>query len=163
MDKLSFPVAVVVERTRLDNPWQSVRWRPVGLLPDDGVQTESRVLVEHEGLMQRLHPGFVLETFRDEAEGYFLNVDSPEPAVWVTLRTNEDASDAWPHLLTLSYNEAARWMDAQENVERLTMPLEIFEALRAWVAVHYQPPQKKNRIRPRSFESKEGRYKSDMG
>jgi Protein of unknown function (DUF3305) len=64
--------------------------------------------------------------------------------------------------VTLSYNEAARWMDAQEKVERVPMPAALHETLSAWVEANYKPPEKKQRIRPKSFESKEGRYKGRM-
>ena len=65
-------------------------------------------------------------------------------------------------MVTLSYDEAARWMDAQEKVESVAMPPDIHAALSEWVQENYQPPQKKQRIRPKSFESKDGRYKSGM-
>jgi hypothetical protein len=42
------------------------------------------------------------------------------------------------------------------------MPPQILEALVDWVQHNYKPPEKKQRIRPKSFESKEGRYKSGM-
>ena len=110
------------------------------------------------GIQQRLND--VLTVFPDEAEGYFLNVTAPEPKVFVTWRIEEDEVSIYPHLVTLSYNEAARWMDAQEKVESVAMPAEVHAALSAWVQENYQPPQKKQRIRPKSFESKDGRYDS---
>jgi hypothetical protein len=64
--------------------------------------------------------------------------------------------------VTLSYNEAARWMDAQEKVESVPMPENIFSELVEWVETNYRPPEKKPRIRPKSFESKDGRYKGRL-
>jgi hypothetical protein len=162
MNELSFQVAIVMERVPTANRWQSHRWQVVEMREDDGTLDAPVVLVDDATRFQKLYPGFVLTVFRDEAEGYFLNVSSPEPSVFAVWRFNEDESEAFPHAATLSYNEAARWMDSQEKVERLPMPREIFAALAAWVDANYKPPEKKQRIRPKSFESKEGRYKSGM-
>jgi Protein of unknown function (DUF3305) len=170
--QLSFPVSVVMEKIAISNRWQPFTWQPAGVLPDDGahgVAGESLALTEreldsgtNEVLAQTLWPGFVLDVFADEAEGYFLNMTSPEPCVFVMWRTNEDSDVPFPHSVTLSYNEAARWMDAQEKVDTVPMPTEISAMLSDWVAANYKPPEKKQRIRPKSFESKEGRYDSSM-
>lgn len=164
MDQPVFSVAVVMERVALANRWQSERWQLAGVLPLDGGESdEPRVLIEREGLLQRLHPGFAVRIHADEAEGYYLNVTSPEPRLFVMWRMSEDGADALPHSVTLSYNEAARWMDAQEKVDGVPMPEHILAALAAWVEANYRPPEKKSRVRPRSFESREGRYKGGLG
>ena len=162
LEKLKCAISVVMERIAINNRWQSEKWQLAGVLPDDGSATEPRILMEREGLLHKLYPGFVLTVFADEGEGYYLNVTAPAPKVFVTWRVDEDGVSIYPHLVTLSYNEAARWMDAQENVESVAMPPDIQAALSAWVQENYQPPQKKQRIRPKSFESKDGRYKSGM-
>lgn len=156
-----------MDRIAIDNRWVSHRWQPAGILPDDGTRRSGEVISEHPALTQLLFPGFALQMFADEAEGYYLNLSSPEPRVFVLWRikdeTLESALDhAAPYALTLSYNEAARWMDAQEKVDTVQMPTEMLAVLSDWVRDNYQPPQKKQRIRPKSFESKEGRYKSGM-
>ncbi|MBL8524105.1 MAG: DUF3305 domain-containing protein [Betaproteobacteria bacterium] len=166
MEKKSFALSVVMERVATGNRWQSERWQLAGVLPDslpdDGSLPPARTLVDREGLLQKLYGGFAAAIFPDEAEGYFLNVTAPEPRLFVMWRMNEDETEALPHTVTLSYNEAARWMDAQEKVESVAMPDEIFTELVAWVEANYRPPEKKQRIRPKSFESKEGRYKGGL-
>ncbi len=158
----SFAICVVMEKVAIDNRWQPFKWQPSGILPDDGSRSGAVNLGEREGLMQVLWPGFVLQVFPDEAEGHYLNVTAPEPRVFVMYRFDEQTTDAFPHSVTLSYNEAARWMDAQEKVDGVAMPAEIFAALSDWVRDNYKPPEKKQRIRPKSFESKDGRYKGGM-
>ena len=158
LEKLTFAISVVMERIAINNRWQSEKWQLAGVLPDDGRATEPRILMEREGLLHKLYPGFLLKVFRDEGEGYYLNITAPEPKVFVTWRVHEDGVLIYPHLVTLSYNEAARLMDAQEKVESVAMPPDIFVALSDWVRENYQPPMKKQRIRPKSFESKDGRY-----
>ncbi|MBC7622638.1 MAG: DUF3305 domain-containing protein [Aeromicrobium sp.] len=167
----SFAVSVVMERIAIESRWQSHKWQPAAILPDDGMRVLPEVMSTSSGATEVLFPGFALQVFRDEAEGYYLNVSSPDPQVFVMWRIAEnsvedapaDAPDrAVPHSVTLSYNEAARWMDAQEKVDPVAMPPQILDALSEWVKLNYSPPDKKQRIRPTSFESKEGRYKSGM-
>jgi hypothetical protein len=165
--QLTFHASIIMERVAINNRWQPHKWQPAGVLPDDGTRGAAGSVVtlnESDALLQRLWPGFALEVFSDEAEGYFLNVTSPTPCVFVMWRLDENNADgdAFPHSVTLSYNEAARWMDAQEKVDHVAMPAEIFAALSAWVEENYKPPEKKRRIRPKSFESKEGRYDASM-
>ncbi len=160
----SFAVSVIMEKIAIESRWATHKWQPAGILPDDLSHNDVVILSERPGLTQVLFPGLEIRVYPDEAEGYYLNVSSPEPKVFVMWRIPEDNPDAAvPHSVTLSYNEAARWMDAQEKVDGVAMPEEIEAALSAWVTANYRPPEKKQRIRPRSFESKEGRYKSGMG
>jgi hypothetical protein len=152
-----------MERLATQNRWQSFRWQALGVVPDDRSREARAEIAHHPTSLHVLYPGFVARVHSDEAEGYYLNVTAPEPRVFVMWRIPEDnPEDAVPHSVTLSYNEAARWMDAQEKVDGVAMPDDIFAALCDWVAVHYRPPEKKRRIRPQSFESKEGRYRGGM-
>jgi hypothetical protein len=160
--QLTFPISVVMEKIAIDNRWQPFKWQPAGILPDNDRGETMLTLRNETNHLQQLWPGFMLTVFPDEAEGYYLNISSPEPHVFVMWRLNDETSDAFPHSVTLSYNEAARWMDAQEKVDGVAMPAEIFAALQDWVSENYKPPEKKQRIRPKSFESKDGRYKSGM-
>jgi hypothetical protein len=166
MEKDALFCRVVMERVPTSNRWQSFSWRVAEVVVDESADVVAGEAVEREdlpgGILRTTYRGLPLKLFRDEGEGYFLNIQSPEPSIFVIWRWNEDESDAIPHMLTLSYNEAARWLDSQENVERVPMPEMLFQAVSTWVANNYDPPRKKERIRPKSFESKEGRYKSGM-
>ena len=103
----SLAVAVVMERTRLENRWQSEKWEPIGVLPDsDGQEKAPRLLHEDAESAQWLHPGFTLELFHDESEGYYLNLASPQPFVFVNWL--DETGAGVPKLVTVSYNEAAR-------------------------------------------------------
>ncbi len=165
MEKLVYHVVVVIEKVPTANRWQSHRWQIAAVLPDVG-SYQTRTVLESAGedadSQKVAYPGFELGIFRDEGEGYFLNIHAPEPSIFATWRWNADETEAIPHAVTLSYNEAARWMDAQEKVERVPMPAELHETLSAWVEANYNPPEKKRRIRPKSFNSHEGRYKNGV-
>jgi Protein of unknown function (DUF3305) len=166
MEKLAYQVVVVMERYPVNNRWQSEQWRVAQVLPDEGEYRAPTVIAappdSAPGTRRVAYPGYELGIFRDEAEGYYLNVQAPEPAIFAIWRFNENETEAIPHGVTLSYNEAARRMDAQEKVDRVAMPPALLESLSEWVAANYTPPKKKQRIRPESFKSKEGRYKSGI-
>src|SRR2546425_12615055 len=108
MSQTSLAVAVVMERTPLaNNRWQSEKWEPVGVVPDASEPgAVPRALVENEVRAQWLYPGFKLELFRDEAEGYYLNLTTNKPFVFVNWLEEEGAGV--PKAVTVSYNEAAR-------------------------------------------------------
>jgi hypothetical protein len=75
--------------------------------------------------------------------------------VFVSIRHDEAADDRYPFQATLSYNEAARWMDGGEKVERTPAWPDLARWMGEWVEANYRPEPKKRR-RPNSFEGKEG-------
>jgi hypothetical protein len=86
-----------------------------------------------------------IEIHPTEAEGYFLNVSSETPVVFVMWRMRDDGvvPPAEPFIVTLSYNEAGRFMDGGERVDPVPMSATIRDWLAAYVAVHYKPEPKK--------------------
>ena len=94
-----------------------------------------------------------LELFRDEAEGYYLNLTSGAPVWFVMWRIDdEDPSRAWPETVSVSYEEAGRWLDAQEHVDNVPLDTELCAWLQAFADEHYRP-EPKQRKRPASFVS----------
>ena len=55
-----------------------------------------------------------------------------------------------PEAVSLSYNEAGRWLDAQERVDNVPLPAELVAWLQDFTDAHYRPEPKK-RKRPASF------------
>jgi len=149
-------VSVILERHAVESRWESHRWSLAGVAPDEGGAV--RVVAEDETLLRRLHPGIELTLFPGEAEGYYLNATSGEPSVFVALRVDEATGDPFPYQATLSYNEAARWMDGSERVERARAWSDLVRWMDAWVEANYRPEPKERR-RPRSFAGKEGRLR----
>jgi hypothetical protein len=145
-------VAVVIEREAQPNRWEDWRHAIAEVVQDDGgFGTEPRVLRDDGRFRRTLHPGFKLELFADESEGYYLNLTSGAPVWFVMWRIDdEDPSRAWPEIVTLSYNEAGRWLDAQERVDNLPLPSELCAWLQDFNDRHYRPEPKQRR-RPQSF------------
>jgi len=145
-------VAVVMERETAPNRWEDWRFRIVEVVPDeDAFGLEARVLRDDGKVQRTLHPGFTLELFRDQAEGYYLNLTSGSPVWFVVWRIDDsDPSRAWPETVSLSYNEAGRWLDAQERVDNVPLAPELASWLQAYTDEHYRPEPKQRR-RPQSF------------
>lgn len=155
-ERPSWKLAVILERIPIESRWETHRWQIAGVVPDVG--GEPRVIREAPDSKACLFPGLGVALFNDEAEGYFLNVTSEVPCVFVSLRTDEATGEPYPFQATLSYNEAARWMDGGEKVDRTAAWPELAAALGTWVGENYRPEPKK-RQRPKSFEGKEGRLR----
>jgi hypothetical protein len=150
MEKPSRPVAVVMQRRQIENRWQSEAWEPFGVVDGHGEGGEARLLVDEGGVQQWLHPGFAVVLHRDEAEGYYMNLSSGSPRVFVLWRMEEDGSRALPLDVTASYNEGGRWMDGGHNVDNVPMPAGMVEWVGEFAAQHYRPEPRK-RKKPRSF------------
>ena len=158
MERPAVRVAVVMERETQPNRWEDWRHRIVEVVPhEDAFGTEPRKLHDDGKLARWLHPDFTLELFRDEGEGYYLNLSSGAPVWFVMWRIDdEDPSRAWPEIVSVSYNEAGRWLDAQERVDNVPLDPALREWLQAWTDEHYKPAPKK-RARPQSFIKPEDR------
>ena len=150
-------VAVLMQRRPLANRWQSEVWEPVGVLDAYEGASEPRLIVDEESSRQWLYPGFDIVLRRSEAEGYFHNVSAPEPRVFVLWRMEDDR--AVPQFVTVSYDEASRWMDGGENVDSVPMPAALYAWVGEFVEANYRPAPKK-RIKPQSFLSPKDRARS---
>lgn len=137
-----FPIAVVMERRRLVNRWVDEAWEAVGVVPAFGEQAVGTLqIVGETDRDQYLVGGFVLELFRDEAEGYFVNLSSAIPKVFVMWRLEDGIGR--PHAVSVSYSEGARFMDSGENVDGIAMPREIADWVGDFVNTHYKPALRK--------------------
>src|SRR5687767_5384472 len=131
MDRPAIKVAVVLGRLKQPSRWEDWRFEIVEVVPDEpAFGTEPRLLRDDGAQSIWLHPGLLVELFTDEAEGYHLNLRTGAPVWFVMWRIDDrDPSRAAPHAVTLSYNEAARWLDAQERVDNV--PLD--DDVRTWL------------------------------
>jgi hypothetical protein len=148
MEKATKRVAVIMQRRALASRWQSEAWEPVGVLTDYEGEPGARVIVQDGDTTQWLYPGFDIELRRDEADGYYMNVSTDQPSVFILWRM--EAALAVPQFVTVSYAEAGRWMDAGERVDLVPMPQAMFAWVGGYVERNYKPEPKKKR-RPQSF------------
>jgi hypothetical protein len=131
-------MAVIMQRSALTNRWATEMWEATGVVPDQAPRgTPERVIVRDEKLMQILFTGHEIRLVRDEAEGYYLNLTSPQPKVFVLWRMRDEI--ARPEFLSVSYNEGTRWADSGESVDGVPIPAELLPWIGEFVEQHYRP------------------------
>ena len=157
-EKPSQLVSAVLERVPVSSRWEDHRWQLTRVVEDVG--GEARDLAGSEGERSRIFPGLRVTLFHDEAEGYYLNASSEDPSVFVSVRTDEASGEPYAFQATLSYNEAARWMDGGERVERASAWPDLIVWMGEWVEANYRP-EPKQRQRPKSFRSKDERFRGN--
>jgi hypothetical protein len=158
MDRPAIQVAVVMEREANPNRWEDWRHRVAEVvLHEEAFGTEARLLRDDTRLARWLYPGHTLELYADEAEGYYLNLSSGAPVWFVMWRLHEeDPSRASPQAVSLSYNEAGRWLDAQERVDNVPLDADVRAWLQDYTDASYRP-EAKRRQRPASFQAPQQR------
>jgi hypothetical protein len=147
-----FPVAVVIERTALSNRWASEQWHVAAVERDDSPRRPPvRMVHQKERTCWRV-TGLSMELHLSESEGYHLNITAPDPKVFVMWRMAEVAAadnefpSAFPVLVTVSYNEAARLLDGGEQVDATPLSAEMLAWMQPFVDANYRPePKRKNR------------------
>ena len=149
MPTLRFPVTVILRRTKLANRWVDAQWEPIEVSSDVAPSPSDPIRIADDGMGTCWRfGGHYFELHPSEAEGYYLNITSPDPKVFVMWRLADAGVEpaAFPVLVTVSYNEAARILDGGEQVDSVPMPPEILERARSFAALHYKPePRKKVR------------------
>jgi hypothetical protein len=161
MSVLRFSVAVVIERVPLAHRWASEQWRVAAIEADAGPPVPPRKESDDATGTRWRFPGQFIELHRSESEGYYLNITSPDPKVFVMWRMAETAGaddhepGARPHLVTVSYNEAARLLDGGEQVDAVPLPAEIRAWMEPFVAAHYRP-EPKRKVRRNDLYERDG-------
>ena len=159
-------VAVILRKERIEGAmsrWQTWRWVLDDVVRQEpGFGEEPRLLYKNDSGERWIHGGLRVELFEDDTEGYQLNATTPSPGWFVLWRMEEEATVAdepiaRPVVVSLSYHDASRWLDAQETVEQLPAPPDVVEWLKAFIAEFYQPEVKRPK-RPESFKSLTDRF-----
>ena len=148
VEKPAHSIAVIMQRRPAQSRWADWVWEPLGVLSGPSPKAAPRLLRESDDAQQWLHSGLTLILHRDEAEGYYLNVSSQSPRVFVLWRM--EGEQGLPVEVTVSSEEASRWMDGGHQIDSVVMPAEIFAWVGEWVENNYRP-KREERIKPRSF------------
>ncbi|MCP5366167.1 MAG: DUF3305 domain-containing protein [Hyphomicrobiales bacterium] len=153
----SMPMGVVIERRRIDNPWQDHAWMPVAVIPGAGPVADWVALAEGADWVHFHAATLDLELFRGETEGYRYNLSQPRPTVFVVLRRGEEADepDVVPFLVTACPYEAEGYLESgDEIVEGVTMPDQVVAWVQDFVDRHHVDvpfkKRKNRRLDPRS-------------
>jgi len=146
-----FSFAVIMERLPGNDRWATERWEARGIVRDaPAADRTQRVIYADDRTEQILFPGLSLRLEPREAEGYYVNITSTRPKVFVMWRM--DGGIARPVYITASYLEGVGWVDSGENVDSVALPEDLLPLMAEFVAEHYRPEQKKE---PRYASSKD--------
>ncbi len=154
-------VGVVVERRKIDNPWQEFRWTPIDVIPGIVIEPDSswKIIREEEGVIHYLIGSMMIELFRGETEGYRSNMSNDPPKVYVVLNPGEEADDpdVVPFLLTVCPYEAERYTESGEDiVEGVPMPPEIVAWLQAFIEKHHVDQPFLKRKQKKAYDPRKG-------
>ena len=164
IERPQIDVAVLMRREPVQGPmarWQATRW----VLHDVVLQEASfgkavRCLRETHDEAQWLYPGWTVSLFPDDAEGYWLNATSPTPCwfvMWRMIDVEGQEAHAEPQAVSLSYHDAGRWLDAQENVDQVPAPSDVVAWMNEFTDEHWVV-EAKRRKRPDSFRPLQDRF-----
>lgn len=147
------PVAVEFEKVAVHSRWADSRWQPSRVVMVDGdpdaADEHAVERLDAAGVLERWRfPGQLTEMHPTEGEGYWLNLNSPDPRAFVMWRMRDDDGQppVVPVVVTLSYNQAARMMDGGEVVDSVPLDAPIRALLEPYTALHYKPePRRKHK------------------
>ena len=129
----SLSVSVVVEKEKIDHPWQEFRWQAIGLLPQVITDVNWREIARDEKWIQFQSQTVPIQLFRSDTEAYIDNLNNKEPVVYVIMSENDQPEGDVPldiHMVTASPYEAQDYLDSGEDiVDTITMS----EEIRAWI------------------------------
>ena len=153
-----FPVAVIIERVALSNRWANEQWHVAAVERDDSPRRPP-VRMTHDATRTCWRfTGLSMELQLSESEGYYLNITAPEPKVFVMWRmaecaaADEEQPGAFPVLVTVSYNEAARLLDGGEQVDATPLSAEMLAWMQPFVDANYRPEPKRKVRRNELYE-----------
>lgn len=156
--EVTIDIGVIVEKTKIDHPWQEWRWVPAGVFtnPPAGIKPQDTGWIElvktADGM--RYHAGTLpLTLHRKETEAYLANLVTDRPKVFVVMRDEDDVEADFPLyacLVTVSAYEAQDYMDSgEELVEAVDMPDDLRAFVDHFTGHHHVNEEFKKRRRDR--------------
>lgn len=140
--RVGWSACVQFRRRPVQSRWVDFEWEAAAVLPDELAHAPADgapSLVACDGESRWQYGAVTIELHASEGEGYWLNLNSPAPCVFVMWRMEEGESAPRPVVVTVSYNEAGRMLDAGERVDNVPMPEAMRAALAVYVDANYRP------------------------
>jgi hypothetical protein len=148
--EVTVPVSVVLERT-LDTTkkWVVPQWSAYTVITGEHIQHhQQKVLIHDDGVHCRyLWGGLIVHLYKDGGEGYWYNLLSDKPFLFVICEGDQGEMEVEPAFITANQDEATGYMESDRLVLSVPMPPEICTLLEKFVVSHYLPQEKKKRKR----------------
>ena len=161
--KPSWSASVAFRKRPVTSRWADFEWDTVSITVSNDLNVAPDGPLEFAvgNEAQWRWDGERIDLHRSEGEGYWLNLNSPQPCIFVMWRLEEGDAVPRPVVVTVSYNEAGRMLDAGDHVDNVPMPDSLRAALTIYTATHYKPEPRKKVKRNDPFV--EGAYRRDTG
>ena len=148
--RLTIPVAVVLER-KIDHSkkWAIPSWSLYSVVVGDAIGEQNRQ-IELPGdvdILRTFHSGLRLQLFKDGSEGYWYNLLSQNPYLFVVCEGEQTDNAIDPYYVTANQDEATGYLEADDIVLSAPMPEDMRDLLERYVVNHYEPEIKKKRKR----------------
>jgi len=145
---VSMPLAVVLQRSAPAAAWGAPQWQVFAVVAGAHLPRQAQAVVIHDdGACRRtLHGGLTLNLHTDGGEGYWVNLLSDAPYLFVVC-DEADGGDLRPAFVTANRDEANGYLEADRVVLPAPMPAAVCEAVERFVLSHYRPALKKKRAR----------------
>ncbi|MBX2869175.1 MAG: DUF3305 domain-containing protein [Acidiferrobacterales bacterium] len=148
--RIKIPVAVVLRR-EIDRTkkWGYPTWNIEKVLTGNAIDEADGYPEESDtsDSITSFHGGLLLELYKDGSEGYWYNLLSEEPYLFVVCEGEQDAKQIEPVFITANQDEATGHLESDDIVLSVAMPEPIRDLLERYVVDHYEPAIKKKRKR----------------
>ena len=157
-----------MERKRRDDkPWIIDYWSLIGLVPAQSSKGFEKTMLRDDGhLSQYSWRGYDVALYLDDVESYHFNLDGESPSIFVIgeyADAEDETGEMVPLLVTLSYDEAASYMETDSPMFNLPIPGQIQLWVGQYVLDDYRPVEKKKRKRQRWQQDAWVRNKRPLG
>jgi hypothetical protein len=140
-------LAVVMEKQPSTHPWADFRYDALGVVVREDDEDKSVTRIYHDGEIEHfLVTGLSLQLHLDECESYYHNLMSPEPGCFI-VASQPDADDEMPlpYLVSLSFDEVHAYLEGDEQIYSVKIPVELYQWAEAYVLTHYVAIKKTKR------------------
>lgn len=155
--KAIWRVDVSFRKRAVQSRWVDFEWEPVAATIAD---SETKDPAAFEAFIDNeprwLWRGCEMDFHPSEGEGYWLNLTSDAPCVFVMWRMDEGDEVPRPVVVTASYNEAGRMLDAGDRVDKVPMDEAMQAALAEYTMKFYKPEVRKKVKRNDPFRDQPG-------
>ena len=157
-----------MERKRRDDKsWSIDHWSVTGLLPAQASKGFERTTLQDDSHLSLYSwRGYDVALYLNDIESYHFNLEGE--SLWIFVigeyaDAEDEAGEIVPLLVTLSYDEAASYMETDSLVFNLPIPGEIQLWVERYVVDDYRPVEKKKPKRLRWQQDAWVRSKRPLG
>ena len=148
--RITIPIAVILDR-KIDTSkkWAVPSWQVFSIVSGEDTNTNEQHVTEHEdGTVNRFYwGGLKLNLYKDGTEGYWYNLLSQTPYLFVICEGEIGDKEVKPRYVTANQDEANGHLESDDLVLSIAMPASIRQLLEQYVIAYYRPVKKKKRKR----------------